>query len=87
MMKKPTSYIMQVFKKNGCLKHIEMKSYVVVLCKKGGADVKAIRVDDYERVADVREDICGNYPDWNIKRINRLYDEDFDEGLGSEKGM
>ena len=55
-------------------------SYVVLLCEKGGSEVKAVRLDGYTSKYDLnfQDDLKGNYPDWNIKGIWKLYDEDFD---------
>ena len=53
----------------------KLYSYVVLLTKKDGSEVKAMRFDGYERKTDVMHEI----PDgWNLKAIQKLYDEDFE---------
>ena len=57
---------------------VKLYSYVVVLCKKGGDDVHAVRFDGYERKTDLFPVIEEKYPMWKVKAIHKLYDEDFE---------
>ena len=61
---------------SGCLKTVKTFSYVVLLCEKGGSEVKAVRLDGYTSKYDIKASEM--FPDWNIKGIWKLYDEDFD---------
>ena len=51
-------------------------SYVVLLSEKGGSEVKAVRLDGYSSKYDIKAQEM--FPDWNVKGIWKLYDEDFD---------
>lgn len=59
---------------------IRLYSYVAVLTEKGGSHVKAVRYDRFQSKTDVMREIFSDYPDWNLKELRRLYDEDFDGG-------
>lgn len=79
-MKRSCETLETYFKPNGNMAHRKTYSYVILLCKKGGDEVKAIRVDGYTSKYDMLDDVSGNYPDWNLKGIWKLYDSDFEEG-------
>lgn len=54
--------------------------YAVVLCRKGGTEVKAIRANGFGSKEDVYLSCIEQCPEWNVKWIHRLYPEDFKEG-------
>lgn len=56
---------------------VKLNSYVVTLCRKDGAEVMAIRSEYFQNKTDVHLACLEQYPDWNVKTISRLYDEDF----------
>lgn len=66
-------------KPNGYLKTEYLYSYAAVLCKKGGTDVMAVKMDGYARKTDLYDDIKANWPDYKVKAIHKLYTEDFEE--------
>ena len=59
-------------------KTIKLNSYVVTLCKQDGSEVMAVRMEYYQNKVDVHHACLDQYPEWNVKTIGRLYDEDFD---------
>ena len=59
------------------MKEKQKNSYVVVMCRKGSREVQAGRFDDYERKTDLYPVMDEKYPDWNIKAVHKLYEEDF----------
>ena len=79
-MRRPCEVHVREVKPNGLLgKTIKKFSYVAVLCKKESDLVMAVRVDAYQNKADVWNYIDKSYPDWRIKAVHKLYDEDFRE--------
>lgn len=52
--------------------------YVALLTEKNGTKVKAVRMDSYKRGEDVLADLDKYYPEWKIKGVWRLNDEDFE---------
>lgn len=79
-MKKPTESWMREVKANGCMgRTIKKYSYVVTMCKKGEAEVMAVRMDYFQNKLDVHKAIEEQYPGWKIKTISKLYEEDFDD--------
>ena len=58
---------------------IKLYSYVVLLTEKGGSEVKAVRYDGFERKTDVMKEVDTDYPEWRLKSIHKLYEEDFQE--------
>ena len=91
-MKKPTESWMREVKANGCMgRTIKRYSYVVTMCKKGEAEVMAVRMDYFQnKLEAVRMDYFQNkldahkaieeqYPGWRVKTISKLYEEDFDD--------
>lgn len=65
---------------NGLYGHMVKKcSYVATLCRIGGDDVMAVRMEYYQNKFDVRKEIDRQYPDWKVKTISKLYEEDFEE--------
>lgn len=79
-MKKPTESWMREVKANGCMgRTIKRYSYVVTMCKKGEAEVMAVRMDYFQNKLDVHKAIEEQYPGWKIKTISKLYEEDFDD--------
>ncbi len=78
-MKKPTETNNTIILKSGKKKTVHLFSYVVLLCRKGDQDVKAIRCEYFQNKTDVRKAVSKQWVGWNIKDIWRLYDEDFKE--------
>ena len=76
-MTKPCEVITTIQKENGGFKSVTQFSYVALLTKINGAEVKAVRYDGYERKTDVRKVAERDYPDWKIKGTWKLYDQDF----------
>ena len=75
---KPCESLYQERKKNGMLgKTIKLSSYVVILCEINGAEVKAVRMDYYRTKNEAKAYAAEQYPDWKIKAVYRLYDEDY----------
>lgn len=71
-------------------KTVKTHSYIAILCRKltyeemespkaGPDDYMAVRVDYQERKEDVYKILSKEYPDWKMKGVWRLYDEDFGE--------
>lgn len=60
-------------------KTVKKYSYVATLTEIGGYNVVAVRFDGYERKTDVYQEIRAQFPEWRIKNVLRLYDEDFKE--------
>ena len=52
--------------------------YVALLTERKGKEVMAVRMDSYKRGKDVLIDLDKYYPEWKVKGIWRLYDEDFE---------
>lgn len=79
-MKKPTESWMREVKANGCMgRTIKRYSYVVTMCKKGEAEVMAVRMDYFQNKLDAHKAIEEQYPGWKVKTISKLYEEDFDD--------
>ena len=67
-------------------KTVKLHSYVAIMCRKMNLpeleaskeeDLIAVRIDGMERKTDVMNKLWEELPDWNIKSVQRLYDEDF----------
>ncbi len=68
----------RVINDNGMMgRTIKEYSYVVTLCRIGGDEVAAVRMEYFGSKTDVHNAIARQFPGWKIKTINRLYDEDF----------
>ena len=52
--------------------------YAALMTKRKGTAVMAVRMDSYKRGEDVLTDIEKYYPEWRVKGIWRLRDEDFE---------
>lgn len=79
-MRKPVEQICREVKPNGLYgKTIKKHSYAILLCRKGGDDVMALRMDYLQNKGDVHKEVETMYPGYNVKGVWRLYDEDFDE--------
>ena len=61
-------------------KLIKLNSYVVTLCEIDDDDVAAVRMDYFQNKTDVHDAVRKKFKGWKIKAINKLYDEDFQEG-------
>ena len=81
-MRRPCETTEMVQKENGGWRSTKFYSYVAVLTQVDGDQVMAVRFDDYERKSDVSQAIRQEheYEGWNIKLINKLYDDDFRAG-------
>lgn len=76
-MQRPTMYKDFVQSSTGRLVKASFYSYVATLCKKDGDEVMAIRLDGFSNKVDVYHEIAENYPEWNLKGVLKLYDDDF----------
>ena len=78
-IKEPVETSETYVKDNGCLGTRVLHSYVVVLTEKDGANVKAIRIHTQHKKGqeEMIKQIALGFPDWNIKSITRLYEDDF----------
>lgn len=76
---KSTMQLITKAKENGTMVTIKVFSYVAILCRKGGDEVKAARLDGFERMTDARKAFWEQFPGWNVKEVRKLYDEDFAE--------
>ena len=81
-----TEQQMIIAKPNGGMKTVRTHSYVAIMCRKMNLpeleaskeeDLIAVRIDGMERKTDVMNMLWEELPDWNIKSVQRLYDEDF----------
>ena len=54
------------------------RDYVALLTRKEGTEVKAVRMNGYEKQQDLQPVLSSDYPDWNVKGIWRLFAEDFE---------
>ena len=66
-------------KDNGNIGHRVLHSYVALLTEKDGSEVKAVRLD---RISLTKGNALNDYiqerfPNWNIKGVWRLYEDDF----------
>lgn len=66
-----------IAKENGTLKQIRTYSYVALLCKVDGDEVRAVRYDGYTSKYDLPRVVEAEYPDYKCKGIWKLYDTDF----------
>ena len=55
------------------------QNYVVILCEKGGVDVKLARINDMPDRSEARKVAERAYPGWNVKSVQTLYRVDFEE--------
>lgn len=78
-IKEPVESSETYVRDNGCLGTRVLHSYVVVLTEKDGANVKAIRIHTQHKKGqeEMTRQIELGFPDWNIKSITRLYEDDF----------
>lgn len=58
----------------------QFSDYVAVLCRIGSKDEVMAVVDTGRNKEDIAKQIEKEYPGWKVKLINKLYDEDFEEG-------
>lgn len=56
---------------------VKLFSYVALLTERDGCEVKAARYDGYKSKYDLHDTISADYPDWNLKGIYKLCDDDF----------
>lgn len=78
-MRTPTQILKREMTSCGLPGHqVKLNSYVVTLCKQDGSEVMAVRMEYYQNKTDVHHACLDQYPEWNVKTIGRLYDEDFD---------
>ena len=78
-IKEPTQTEEIYIDEKGKTKKIVYSSYVVVLTEKDGANVKAVRIHTTAKKgqSEMIDQIEAQWPDWNIKSITRLYEDDF----------
>lgn len=78
-MRRPCVTYEREIKENGLGRTIKKFSYVAVLTKINDSEVKAVRMDGFERKTDVHKKVEEQFPDWKVKAVHKLYDEDFME--------
>lgn len=62
-------------------KWIKRYQYVVTMTKKGApGEVAAVVVTARAKDLDMMRILDEKFPDWNVKAINRLYEDDFKGG-------
>lgn len=66
--------------KDGRPVRTRVNSYVVLLTEIGGDSVAAIRYDNYTNKHELMKYVWEQLPDWKIKTVLKLYDDDFQEG-------
>ena len=77
-MRRPCEMIEMIQKENGNFKSVKHYSYVALLTEIEGDQVLAVRYDGYTSKEDgLVPEIERDYPDWKIKGIWKLYDQDF----------
>ena len=62
----------------GGARTVKLYSYVITLTEQDGSEVKAIRADGFQNKHDVYVSCIEQWPGWNIKGIQKLYESDFD---------
>ena len=60
-------------------KKMILNNYVVVLCEKGGVDVKLARINQQPDRNTARKVAERSFPGWNVKSVQVLYRADFEE--------
>lgn len=68
-----------IAKENGTMKQIKTYSYVALLCKVGGDEVRAVRYDGYTSKYDLPKVVKAEYPEYKCKGMWKLYDLDFEK--------
>lgn len=53
--------------------------YVALLVEKGTGEVVAIKLRNFPSKYEARASCWDKFPDWNVKIIERLYEEDWKE--------
>ena len=62
---------------NGFHRKVRTWSFVVVMCEKGGTDVKAIRLDNQTSMDEARMTAEQDNPGWRFKGIFTISERDF----------
>lgn len=78
-MRRPCEETALVLTETGRYKTVKLYSYVVTLTKIDSDEVMAERYDSFANKSDVWNEVVNDYPDWKIKNILKLYDDDFRE--------
>lgn len=55
-----------------------LNNYVVILCEKGGIEVRLARINDQPTKQDARQMAEKCFPGWNVKSVQMLYKSDFE---------
>ena len=76
-VKTPTTQFVKETQPNGRLRTVKLSSYAVLLMEKDGHQVQAVRLDYIANKEEAHKKAAKAYPDWRIKGVWRLYDEDF----------
>lgn len=77
---RPTEQTVISFSARGKAKSATTYSFVVTLCEIGGDEVKAVRYDGCKTWTDAFAAAADDMPGWKIKSVERLFDDDFEEG-------
>lgn len=77
-MRRPCETVEMIQKENGNFKSVKHYSYVAMLTEIEGDQVQAVRYDGYtSKYGGLLDEIEHDYPDWKVKGIWKLYDDDF----------
>ena len=77
-MRRPCEVYKVVQKENGTYRKVKHYSYVALLTKIEDDQVLAVRYDGYTSKYDgLLDDVKHDYPEWNVKGIYKLYEQDF----------
>ena len=77
-MRRPCETVEAVQKQNGTFRSVKHYSYVALLTKIEDDQVMAVRYDGYTSKCDgLFDEVKADYPEWNVKGIWKLYDQDF----------
>ena len=76
-MQRPTMSIDYVHSSTGRMVKARFYSYVATLCRKDGDEVMAVRLDGYSNKEEIYRELEDEYPEWNLKGVLKLYDDDF----------
>ena len=76
-MRRPTEVTEYTTTVSGRTRKETFYSYVATLARKIGYEVLAVRYDHQQNKVEVYKHIQEDYPDWNLKGVLKLYDEDF----------
>ena len=77
---RPTEQTGISYSARGKAQRAKIYSFVATLCEIGGDEVKAIRYDGCKTWVDAFAQAVDDMPGWKVKSVERLFDDDFEEG-------